>query len=183
MTKTPRQFDFGRRWKKHIRPLLDHPDVVTALTGGLMLGDPNYREGDPPWECGRGPLNGQKAKARCLSWYQPLGMCHYIAPFCWKLGTLLFPEREWGFITSERHTVAIGYAGDWEEPEWVMDILLFKKMTAAQSLALAKSERWRFYRSFAGYAASFCTDPEYAYEMLSKAHRGTPREAAAMVSA
>ena len=127
MMKTPRQFDFGRKWKKKIRPLLDHPDVVKALTGGLMLGDPNYREGDPPWEYGRGPLNGQRATPGCLSWYQPRGMCHYIAPFSWKLGTLLFPEREWGFITSDHHTVVIGYAGNWEEPEWVMDILLCRE--------------------------------------------------------
>jgi len=197
MLKPPKQFDFGRNWKKKITPVLDCPDVVTALTFGLKLYDLTYSDGDPPWEYGRGPLNGQRAKPGCLSWYQPWGRCHYIAPFCWALGKRLFPERQWGFMTGDLHTVVIGWAENWEEPDWVMDILLFKTMTAEQSLAFAKSEGWRLYRSLAGYAASFCTDPEDAVEMFrsllcpkdkqtvrsEEIRRGTPCEAAMMVSA
>jgi hypothetical protein len=47
-----------------------------------------------------------------------------------------------------------------------MDILLFKKKTADESLAFAKSDGWRFYRSLERYAASFYTDPEYAFEVF-----------------
>ena len=196
MGNSPRQYDFGRNWKK-IAPLLDCPDVVRALTIGLRLYDLDYKQGNPPWECGRGPLNGQRAKPGCLSWYQPWGRCHYIAPFCWALAKRLFPEREWGFITSHRHTVVIGWIDDWREPEWVMDILLFKKKTAEESIAFAKSDDWRFYRSFDRYAASFYTDPEYAFEVFSGLllpkdtqmvkseglYTGTPCEAELMISA
>jgi hypothetical protein len=82
------------------------------------------------------------------------------------LGRRLFPELEWGFMTSDLHTVVIGWSDDWHNPEWVMDILLFKKKTADESLAFAKSDGWRFYRSLERYAASFYTDPEYAFEVF-----------------
>lgn len=162
----PRTFDFSRNWKRRVAPLLDDQDVVKALTFGLKLYDKTYHEGDPPWQCGRGPLNGQIARQGCLSWYQPWGRCHYIAPFCWALGKRLFPEREWGFITSDCHTVVIGWADKWEEPEWVMDILLFKEKTAEESLVFAKAHGWKFYRSLARYATSFFTDPEHAFEVF-----------------
>ena len=113
----PKQFDFARHWKAKIAPHLDDPDVVLALTFGMKLCDTNYRPGDPPWSCGRGPTNGQRAKKGCLSWYQPWGRCHYIAPFCWALGKKLFPELNWGFISSDLHTVVGGWSTDWEKPE------------------------------------------------------------------
>ena len=163
---TARHFDFARNWKKKIVPLLDCPDVVKALTFGLQLHDLDYREGDPPWECGRGPWNGQRAKRGCLSWYQAWGRCHYIAPFCWALGNRLFPEHEWGFVTSNWHTVVIGWAENWENPEWVMDVLLLKEKTAEESLAFVKSQPWNLYRTLAEYAASFCKNPEGVIDML-----------------
>jgi hypothetical protein len=49
-----------------------------------------------------------------------------------------------------------------------MDILLFRKKTAKESLEFALGDGWRFYRSLAGYAASFCVDPESAFETLRK---------------
>lgn len=167
-SSTAKQFDFARHWKKKIVPLLDCRDVVAALTLGLKLDDPNYNEGDPPWEYGRGPLNGQRAKRGCLSWYQPWGRCHYIAPFCWALGKRLFPGQEWGFITSDWHTVVIGWDYDWENPEWVMDILLFKDKTAEESLAFVKSQEWALHRSLAEYFASFFSDTKAALETLCR---------------
>jgi len=50
----------------------------------------------------------------------------------------------------------------------VMDILLSQRLTAADSLALAKSRGWRFYRSLHRYAASFSTDPEGTLEILQQ---------------
>jgi hypothetical protein len=164
MTKTPRQYDFGRNWRKKIVPLLECSDVVRALTFGLKLYDPNYGEGNPPWLCGRGWLNGQRVRPGCLSWYQPWGRCHHIAPFCWALGKRLFPELCWGFIAGELHTVVIGWSEKWEEAEWVMDILQFKNMTNEKSLAFAKERSWAFYQSLARYAASFFSDREMAFE-------------------
>ncbi len=161
-----KQFDFARNWRKKISPLLDIPEVATALTIGMMLQGDDYKPGNPPWLHGRGPFNGQRAKEGCLSWYQPWGCCHYIAPFSWAVGRELLPDLSWGFITSDIHTVAIGYQEQWQEPEWVLDILLFRKKTAQASLDLAKSHGWRFYRSIQQYAASFSTDPEAALDAL-----------------
>ena len=163
-----RQFGFARHWRRKIAPMLGDRTVVKALTLGMMLHAPEYREGDPPWEVGRGPWNGQRARQGCLSWYQPWGRCHHIAPFCWALGKRLHPEQEWGFISSDIHTVVIGYADNWEQPECVMDILLFREKTAQESLEFAKCKEWRFYRSLARYAASFCNDPEAAFEVYGE---------------
>jgi hypothetical protein len=139
--------------------------VVRALTFGMKLLDINYEVGDPPWRFGRGPWNGQRARQGCLSWYQPWGRCHYIAPFCWALGKKLYAELEWGFIAGKYHTVVVGWLGDWQEPEWVMDILNFRNMTVDESLELATCKKWSFHPSLARYAASFCSDPESAFEV------------------
>jgi hypothetical protein len=165
VTTSARQFDFARNWRNKIVPLLDDPSVVHALTFGMKLYDPAYRKGDTPWGFGRGPLNGQRARRGCLSWYQPWGRCHHIAPFSWALGKKLYPYREWELISSDIHTVVIGYLDDWEQPEWVMDILLFREKTAQESLDFAKLKKWRFYPSLAKNAASICDDPESAFEV------------------
>ena len=159
-----KQFDFSRTWRANISPLLNKPDVVRALTTGMLLQGDDYKPGNPPWLHGRGPLNGQRAIEGCLSWYQPWGRCHYIAPFSWAIGRELFPNLNWGFVTSDAHTVAIGYDDQWREPSLVLDILLFRNLSAQESLTFAKSEGWKFYRSLSLYAASFYNDPEIAYE-------------------
>lgn len=162
------QFDFAQNWRQRISPHLDKPGVVRALYLGMGLLDMRYRPGDPPWLLGRGPLNGQRARKRTLSWFQPWGRCHHIAPFSWAIGKELFPDLKWGFISSERHTVAIGFHDTWKQPEWVMDILLFRERTADESLAFAKSKGWRYYSSLHRYAASFCSDPDYALEVFQQ---------------
>ena len=134
-----KQFDFARNWRSTVAPHLQKQAVVRALHLGMGLHDLSYRPGDPPWLLGRGPLNGQRAREGCLSWYQPWGRCHYIAPFSWAIGVEIYPDLKWGFITSDAHTVAIGYHEQWEQPAWVMDILLFRQNTAEESLAFAKS--------------------------------------------
>ena len=150
-----KQFDFGRNWRKKVVPLLEKPAVVMALHLGMGLQRDSYKPGDPPWLHGRGPMNGQRAKEGCLSWYQPWGRCHYIAPFAWAIGQELFPDLKWGFITGERHTVAIGFDHGWQQPEWVFDILLFRTKSAQESVAFAKGRGWRFCRTICQYASWF----------------------------
>jgi hypothetical protein len=55
-----------------------------------------------------------------------------------------------------------------------MDILLFRKKTAEESLAFAQSHGWKFYRSLSRFASSFFVDPEDAEEMFLEVC-GSPR--------
>lgn len=59
------QFDFGRKWRKKISPMLNESEVKAALNTG-----DDYKPGNPPWLHGRGPLNGQRAREGCLSWHE-----------------------------------------------------------------------------------------------------------------
>lgn len=134
-----KQFNWQRNWKKVV-PYLQDRDVQIALELGLTIINPYRKMGDPPWEEGRGPLNGQRAIKGKLSWYQPWGRCHWIAPFAHAIGKKLYPKYEWGFMTSDVHSVAVGL--DNEEIKIVMDILSFKDHSAEQSLELVKSMEW-----------------------------------------
>lgn len=156
----PKQFDFSANWRRKVFEHLDDSEVARCLTLGMKLLDINYEVGDPPWLLGRGPLNGQRARCGCLSWYQPWGRCHHIAPFCWALGQRSYPSLNWGFLSGELHTVVIGFEENWQEPDWVMDILLFKEKTAQQSIDFVKSRDWRFYDSLREYVATFFVEPQ-----------------------
>jgi hypothetical protein len=130
---------------------LGDPAVSSALTVGMKLLNSDYVPGDPPSYCGRGGVNGQRVYKGCLSWYQPWGRCHHIAPFCWALGNKLYPNLNWGFISGERHTVVVGWSHHWDKPEWVMDILLFRDHTAQESLEFAMQKHWDFCPSLDDY--------------------------------
>jgi hypothetical protein len=169
-----KQFNFSRHWKKRIVPILNEPDVRLALHLGMAGIDSQYEFGDPPWRLGRGPLNGQRAKSGCLSWYQPWGRCHDIAPFVWAIGKELYPELNWGFISGRLHTVVVGYKDDFNRPEYVMDILYFKRMTANESLNFAKispnhmpNAGWGFHPTLRHYLATFSDDHEKTFQQLS----------------
>jgi len=168
-TLKPKKFNFSRQWKSKIVPHLDDPDVETALTLGLKLRDINYSEGDPPWLCGRGILNGQEATKGSLSWYQPWGRAHHIAPFCWALGQKLYPELKWGFVSGDKDTVVAGWSEDHERPVWVMDILRFRERSAQESLDVAKQPNGKYYESLARYVSSFYADPEDTYQQIEEA--------------
>lgn len=155
-----RRFDFSRRWRKQIIPLLHDEDVVFTLTMGMKLLTQEYREGDPPCDYGRGWLNGQRPRKGCLSSYQPWGRCHHIAPFCWTIGGKVYPDLKWGFLSGGYHTVVVGYKDDWMNPEWVMDILQFREKTAQESLDWAMAKDWKFYGTLPEYAASFFAESE-----------------------
>jgi hypothetical protein len=163
-----KQFNFARHWKSKIVPVLDKPAVVYALTFGLKLNDLSYKVGDPPWLSGRGPLNGQRAREGCVSWYQPWGRCHHIAPFCWVLGRELYPDLKWGFMGGDLHTAVIGYQEAWEEPEWVMDILWFREWSATKSIGFVKMRNWEFYPHLHQYLATFSSEPEKAIKVFPK---------------
>jgi len=161
------QFNFARQWTKKIAPLLADRDVIDALNFGMTLYDDNYREGHPPYNIGSIPSWGRRPRKGRLSWYQPWNRCHFIAPFCWALGMKLYPDRKWGFISGEKHSVAIGWWNQWKQPDILMDILLFREYTAQQSLDFAKSGNWKFYPDLSRYGASFFPQPRKAYAILS----------------
>lgn len=133
------QFDWENNWSR-VERYLEDADVQDALDFGMRHWSGTWRRGDPPWEIGRGPINGQEANPGELSWYQPYGRCHWISPFSWAIGQKLYPELKWGFLTSDVHTVAVGFNG--EEIEVVMDILLFKMRSAEESIERAKGRPW-----------------------------------------
>ena len=91
-----------------------------------------------------------------------IGAAHEIAPCCWALARTAYPELEWGFVSCTRHTVIVGHRGDPEHPVWVMDILLFRDLTAEESLAKVKAKEWRFHASLRPYMASFYHDHDEA---------------------
>jgi len=78
-----------------------------------------------------------------------------IAPFSWALGMKLFPHLQWSILSGELHTVAVGYEESSDEPDWVFDILLFKKLSADESITFVKSREWTLHFSLADYYASF----------------------------
>jgi hypothetical protein len=166
-----KQFDFARNWRKKIVPILNTPSVENSLFAGMRLQGDGFVSGDPPWLHGRGPDNGQRAKKGCLSWYQPWGRCHSIAPFAWAIGMALEPNLTWGFFTGDFHTVAVGFEKDPERPEVVMDILQFRRFTAEDSIAFVKEKNPKYYKSFVEYAASFCKDPKAALKALRELQR------------
>ena len=161
-----RRFNFSRRWRTQIAPLLDDPDVIALLTFGMKLLTPDYEEGDPPHLFGR--PEGQRPREGCLSWYQPRGRCHYIAPFCWAIGRKLYSDLNWGFVSGKFHTVVVGYDGDWREPKWLMDILLFQTKTPEESLELVKMKEWKFHATLPEYLASFCSNPDRAMKIFKE---------------
>lgn len=173
----PRQFDFARLWSSHVEYYLLEPEVESALELGMRMLDDNFDQGTPPWIRGRGVYNGQVARKGCLSWFQPWGHCHEIAPFCWALGKQMFPKLNWGFVTGDRHTVVVGWSEKWEEPDWVMDILLFREKSAEQSLDWAKQGDWQYSGSLTEYVATATNDPSAAYKYFEEARREAGLEA------
>lgn len=162
--KATKQFDFSRNWRKRIKPLLNDPLVEKSLALGMTFLDHRYRPGMPPCLFGR---LGHLGRPNTVSWYQPEGRCHHIAPFAWALGRRLYPTLNWGFLSGPLHTVVIGSKADWKHSEWVMDILNFRELSATQSLSLAQVGTPAYYESLERYASSFCETPEQAYEFLT----------------
>ena len=126
------QFNFREHWEE-IKPHLNSKSVFFALEVGMKTLNPKREIGDPPWLEG-GVCDEPDGVPGELSFYQPRNRCHWIAPFAWAIGKKLYPDLRWGFLTSQSHTVAVGFADD--EMEIVMDILNFEWMTADESIEI-----------------------------------------------
>lgn len=132
LRQPPLQFNFKEHWEE-IKPHLNSKSVFFALEVGMKILNPKREIGEPPWLEG-GVGDGQEGVPGELSFYQPLGRCHWIAPFAWAIGKKLYPDLLWGFLTSQSHTVAVGLVDG--EMKVVMDILNFDRMTAEESIEL-----------------------------------------------
>lgn len=128
------QFNWRRNWKKKVAPYLQEERVQAALDAGMSLYKPTWKRGDAPYLCGG--VGGRKVVEGKLSWYQPVGRCHYIALFSFVIGLINYPDLTWSLLTSKRHTVPVGYGKD-GEPRVVMDILNFTWCSGEQSLEFA----------------------------------------------
>lgn len=168
--KKPIQFNWRRHWRKKVAPHLHEELVQASLDLGMVLLDPHWQRGDPPYLLGREP--GCRAVPGKLSWYRPWGCCHWIAFFSMAVGVLNYPHLDWQFVSGDLHTVPVGYGPD-GQPEVVMDILLFDFFAPEESIALARKkldhaeggEGWEeAYREFA--------------DVIVPALRGTPESAA-----
>lgn len=132
------QFDWSRHWSKKVVQYLQDKAVRRALCSGLKRYDSNYKDGVPPFILGSIPCDERRVIEGRVSWYQPYGRCHYIAPFARAIGEKLYPQYRWGFLTSEKHTIAIGMDG--QEIRIVMDILLFRQYSAEDSISFVKED-------------------------------------------
>ncbi len=141
MARKPVQFNFRRLWRRKVEPHLPSPIVQGALDLGMSLLDRQWKTGDPPHALGRLGFTPTGRKRRVvrgkLSWYQPLGRCHWIVFFTYVLGHLIHPHLRWDIVTGDLHTVAVGFDGN-GDPEVVMDILLFHEISAEESLRRAR---------------------------------------------
>jgi len=70
-----------------------------------------------------------------LSFYQPVGRCHFIVDFVQALAKKIYPEHEWLIHYGVKHSVVVS-----PDLGLVMDILLFKVNTAEESIASASEE-------------------------------------------
>jgi hypothetical protein len=137
----PIQFDWRRHWSKKVAPHLDKEIVQAALDYGMRLLDPEWQRGDPPFLLGGIPLFRSRSRVvtGTLTWYQVWNRCHFIAFFSMAVGVLNYPHLDWRFVSCDRHTVPVGYGPD-GEPSVVMDILLFDRKTAEESIARAQQQ-------------------------------------------
>ena len=110
--------------------------VQASLDHGMSLLDPCWQRGDPPYLLGAIPADWTRAVAGKLSWHRPWGRCHWIAFFSMAIGVLNHPSLDWRFVSGDLHTVPVGY-GPGGDPQGVMDILLFERMSAEESIAHA----------------------------------------------
>ncbi len=130
------QFNWKKNWRSKVKPHLTDELVRFSLNLGMKLLDEDWEPGDPPWQLGNGPVNGQRARPGGLSWYQPWGRCHWIAFFSMAIGVKNYPDCDWRFITGDLHTVPVGCRDG--QPQVVMDILNFAYMTGKESMACAQ---------------------------------------------
>lgn len=129
------QFDWRRHWRRKVAPHLNKEVVQVSLDVGMMMLDPKWKRGDPPYLLGDTPPHRTRVMPGKLSWYRPWRQCHGIAFFSMAIGVLNDPHLDWNFLSGDLHTVPVGSGRDGQQV--VMDILLFDSMTAEESIELA----------------------------------------------
>src|SRR6516225_6680509 len=102
------QFDWRRHWARRVAPHLNEERVQQSLDLGMILLDPDWERGDPPYLLGGIPIREARIVPGKLAWYQPLGRCHWIAFFSMAIGVLNYPDLDWQFMTGDLHTVPVG---------------------------------------------------------------------------
>jgi len=137
--RKPVQFNWRRHWSKKVAPHLETELVQASLDHGMSLLDPCWQRGDPPYLLGAIPADWTRAVPGKLSWHRPWGRCHWIAFFSMAIGALNHPSLDWRFVSGDLHTVPVGY-GPGGDPHVVMDILLFERMSAEESIAHARKK-------------------------------------------
>ena len=120
-----------------MEPHLGNAVVQLALDIGMSIYDAEWQTGFAPYLIGR-TGEGRIVEGK-LSWYQPLGRCHYIAFFSLAIGVANYPDLTWRLVSGNIHTVPVGYDAH-GNPRVVMDILLFADMSAEESIAFAESK-------------------------------------------
>ena len=127
-----RQFNWRRHWKKKVEPILAKVAVQCSLDMGMQLLESDWKRGDAPYQLGREPY--RRVVEGKLSWYRPLGRCHWISFFAMAIGVINYPKLKWRMVSGDLHTVPVGYRAN-DEPRIVMDILFFDRHTAEWSIA------------------------------------------------
>lgn len=135
--KAATQFDWRRHWKKKVEPFLQHELVQRSLDLGMLFYDSAWKRGDAP--CHYGRLEGRRVVPGKLSSYRPWGRCHYIAYFSMSIGAMNYPDLDWRLLIGDLHTVPVGFDAK-RQPMLVMDILLFDRMTATESIDLTQKK-------------------------------------------
>ena len=130
--KQIRQFNWRQHWKKKVEPHLARTAVQCSLDMGMQLLDPNWKRGNAPYRLGREPC--RRVVEGKLSWYRPLGCCHWISFFAMAIGVINYPKLTWRMVSGDLHTVPVGFGAD-GKPCVVMDILFFDEHTAEWSIA------------------------------------------------
>jgi hypothetical protein len=148
-----KHFSWRRNWATKVKPHLDNELVQQSLDFGMMLLNPNWIRGNPPYLEGLKSGIGAKRKGS-LAWYQPIAKCHYIAGFSMAIGVINYPELKWDIISGSAHTVAVGKDSA-DNDKVVMDILQFAEWSADFSLMSAMigagGDLDKLYQRFVGY--------------------------------
>src|SRR5262245_54938543 len=89
------QSNWRRNWSKKVAPHLHKELVQKSLDAGMMILDPEWQRGDPPYVMGSIPLWRTRIVKDKLTWYQPWNRCHWIAFFSMAIGVINYPHLEW----------------------------------------------------------------------------------------
>jgi hypothetical protein len=81
------QFNWRRNWSRRVAPHLDHELVQASLELGMMMLDPNWQRGDPPFVLGAIPCPNQSRARQALlvSGLEPMPLDRLLLHGDWSL--------------------------------------------------------------------------------------------------